>query len=68
MHSIIIFLPTTLTVSITNYNATNSNDRDKKLGVPILTKEQEKQTTLNFGNEIKMYNEISLYRYSNNPQ
>ncbi|MGM0519836.1 MAG: N-6 DNA methylase [Campylobacterota bacterium] len=30
----------------------------KKLGVPILTKEQEKQTVLNFNSEIKMYNEI----------
>ena len=31
----------------------------KKLGIPILTKEQEKQTVLNFDNEIKMYNEIN---------
>jgi len=31
----------------------------KKLGVPILTKEQEKQTVLNFNSELKMYNEIN---------
>jgi|GEM_PF-6849124 len=30
----------------------------KKLGIPILTKEQEKQTILNFNSELKMYNEI----------
>lgn len=30
----------------------------KKLNIPILTKEQEKQTVLNFNNEIKLYNEI----------
>jgi len=30
----------------------------KKLGVPVLTKEQEKQTLLNFENELKLYNEI----------
>ncbi|MDD5399562.1 MAG: N-6 DNA methylase [Sulfurimonas sp.] len=31
----------------------------KKLSIPILTKEQEKQTVLNFNSEIKMYNEIN---------
>lgn len=31
----------------------------KKLDVPILTKEQEKQTALNFDSELKMYNEIN---------
>lgn len=31
----------------------------KKLGIPILTKEQEKQTVLNFNSELKMYNEIN---------
>lgn len=31
----------------------------KKLSVPILTKEQEKQTVLNFNSELKMYNEIN---------
>lgn len=30
----------------------------KKLKIPILTKEQEKQTVLNFNSETKMYNEI----------
>jgi type I restriction enzyme M protein len=30
----------------------------KKLGIPILTKEQEKETVLNFNSEIKLYNEI----------
>ncbi len=30
----------------------------KKLGIPILTKEQEKQTVLNFNSEVKLYNEI----------
>ena len=30
----------------------------KKLGIPILTKEQEKQIILNFNSEVKLYNEI----------
>lgn len=30
----------------------------KKLKIPVLTKEQEKQTILNFNSEIRMYNEI----------
>jgi type I restriction enzyme M protein len=30
----------------------------KKLQIPVLTKEQEKQVILNFNNEIKMYDEI----------
>ncbi|MCK9454844.1 N-6 DNA methylase [Sulfurimonas sp.] len=35
-----------------------STSEIKKLSVPILTKEQEKQTALNFNSELKMYNEI----------
>ena len=31
----------------------------KKLGIPILTKEQEKQTVFNFNSEFRMYNEIN---------
>jgi len=31
----------------------------KALNIPILTQEQEKQTVLNFNNELKMYNEIN---------
>lgn len=31
----------------------------KKLGIPILTKQQEKQMVLNFNSEMKMYNEIN---------
>lgn len=30
----------------------------KKLGIPVLTKEQEKQIILNFNSEVKLYNEI----------
>jgi len=30
----------------------------KQLKIPVLSKEQEKQTVLNFNNEIKLYNEI----------
>lgn len=31
----------------------------KELSIPILSKEQEKQTLLNFNSELKMYNEIT---------